>query len=201
MQATRQHILQILEELGQATVDDLVSELKQRRGEITAVTVRHHLTVLQQENLITAPQQMERDTPGRPKHIYMLAHQDNFERLAGGLMDSIRRNLPTDSANVIFEGVADSMANEAAIQGDTLEERLKQVVNYMNKHGYNARYETAENGFILYTYNCPYHQLAKEDGSLCNMDMRLISSMLGVVPRLLSTVSKGHESCAYHIPE
>ena len=75
MQETRQHILEILREIGQATVDDVVRALCERRGEITAVTVRHHLTRLQEDGLITAPELRHRNTPGRPQHVYKLTEK------------------------------------------------------------------------------------------------------------------------------
>jgi predicted ArsR family transcriptional regulator len=40
----------------------------------------------------------------------------------------------------------------------------------------------------------------KDDDDLCQMDMHLISQMLGVVPRLLSRISNDDESCRYLIP-
>ena len=50
MQSTRERILNILKERGQATVDDLSQELG-----LTAVTVRHHLDILRGEGLIASP--------------------------------------------------------------------------------------------------------------------------------------------------
>src|SRR4030095_8036404 len=113
MQDTRQHILDILKEHGEATVDDIVVELQKRRGNITAVTVRHHLTRLQDEQLITNPQLRHRSAPGRPQHIYMLTEQahdyfpNNYQPLATKLLESLSEVLPPNQVNVILEGVAD----------------------------------------------------------------------------------------------
>lgn len=206
MQETRQHILEILKETGQATVDDIVNELRRRRGDITAVTVRHHLNYLQRENLITAPQLRHRSTPGRPQHVYSLTEKaeayfpHNYQHLAAGLLQQIQLHLPNHSINVILEGVAESLAAEAKIGDLPMEKRLIQVVDYLNEHGYNAEWEVTEKGYILHTRNCPYHHMAQTTEALCNMDMRLVASLLGVVPRILSRVSAGEASCAYLIP-
>lgn len=207
MQDTRQHILEILKQTGQATVDDIVAELCKRRGEkITAVTVRHHLKHLQQDELISEPRLRHRSTPGRPQHVYALtakaeAHfPNNFQRLATGLITQLQEQLPDETINVIFEGVADEMAAEAHVKGLDATQRIDRVVNYLNEHGYNASIEKVDDGYILHTRNCPYHQLAHTTDALCSMDIRLISSLLGVVPRLLSRVSEGDKSCAYMIP-
>jgi predicted ArsR family transcriptional regulator len=70
MQQTRRYILDILKTRGEATVDEIVEELQERRGkDITAVTVRHHITCLQKDDLIASPQLRHRDSPGRPQHV------------------------------------------------------------------------------------------------------------------------------------
>jgi predicted ArsR family transcriptional regulator len=207
MQETRQHILEILRSTGQATVDELVDELRKRRGDdITAVTVRHHLNLLQQEDLIMLPQLRHRTTPGRPQHIYALtdkAHEhfpNNYQHLAAGLLDQIRRQLPPEGVNVILEGVAENMAAEANIGDVPLLTRLDLAVRYLNEHGYNASWEETEQGYALNTLNCPYHHMAKSTESLCDMDMRLVSALIGIVPRMMSRVSEGGEMCTYLIP-
>ena len=134
MQETRQFILEILREMGQATVEDIVKELRKRRGKITAVTVRHHLSHLQKEELITAPQLRHRSTPGRPQHIYALTDKaqdhfpNNYKTLAQNLLSQVQSQLPPDSVNVIMEGVADSMAASADIQDVALVDRVKVCV-------------------------------------------------------------------------
>src|SRR3990172_7745014 len=143
MQETRQHILEILREIGQATVDDIVTELRRRRGEITAVTVRHHLTRLQQQSLISAPVLRDRDTPGRPQHVYEITEKaqeyfpDNYQRLAAGLIEQLRSQLSPETVTAILHGVADSMAAEARINGATPAQRREMAVNHLNRYGYN----------------------------------------------------------------
>lgn len=207
MQRTRRYILDILKERGQATVDDIVMELRRRKGEITGVTVRHHLTRLQQEGLITAPEPLHRSTPGRPQHVYMLTERarecfpNNYQPLTSHLLGQMAVVLPPAQVNVIFEGVADRMAAEACVPDAPFLQRLDGAVNYLNAHGYDAYWEKCEGGYVLHTANCPYHQVAGSTVALCDMDMRLVASMLGVVPRLLSRVSGGAATCAYMIPE
>ncbi|MEI2697418.1 MAG: ArsR family transcriptional regulator [Microthrixaceae bacterium] len=50
MQTTRYRILEIMKEQGDVTVAELARQL-----EMAPVSVRHHLDVLQGENLISAP--------------------------------------------------------------------------------------------------------------------------------------------------
>jgi len=207
MQQTRRYILDILKERGQATVDDIVAELHERKGKITPVTVRHHLNRLQQDNLITAPQLLHRNTPGRPQHVYRLTEEakdyfpNNYQPLAAHLLEQMAEKLPPAQVNVILEGIAHDMAEDAQIPECSLSERLDRVVDYLNEHGYGAYWEKSGEGYILHTANCPYHQVAKGTQSLCEMDMRLVASLLGVIPRLLSRVSSGAHTCSYLIPD
>jgi DeoR family transcriptional regulator, suf operon transcriptional repressor len=208
MQSTRRHILDILREQGEATVEEIVAQLQTRRGkDITAVTVRHHINLLQQEQLLTAPQLRRRSTPGRPQYVYHLTSKgrelfpNNYEHLAANLIQQMERSLPPETVNVIFEGVIESMAANAGIGDVPLKQRLTRAVAYLNEHGYNASCETCSEGYMLFTRNCPYHGIAETTGTLCNMDMRLVATLIGVVPRLVSRVTDGDSVCSYLIPE
>jgi predicted ArsR family transcriptional regulator len=205
MQETRRYILEILRDRKEATVDDIVTELQQRRGSITPVTVRHHLNELQKHDLITAPQLRHRNTPGRPQYVLTEGAKGQFpityQPLTAHLMQQLKGQLPPREVNVILEGVATSMALEAQVPDAPLPQRLDAVVAYLNEHGYDAQWESHPDGYVLQTHNCPYHQLAEADHTLCEMDMRLVASLLGVVPRLIGRMSSGSISCAYMIPD
>ena len=208
MQETRQQILEILKNRQEATVGDIVNDLCDKRDKsITAVTVRHHLTILEREELIESPQLRHKNIPGRPQHIYRLTQKasahlpNNYQQLALLTIEKIRASLPDAQVNVILEGVADMMAGHACIDSDLpLPRRLEKVTCYLNDHGYEAYVEAASNGFMLFTRNCPYHHISHRDPALCQMDMRLIASMLGVVPRMMAKIAGGDEACSYFIP-
>jgi predicted ArsR family transcriptional regulator len=100
MQPTRQHILEILKESGEATVDEIVTALSERIGDITAVTVRHHLEILRGDGLVSAPAVRRRTTPGRPQHVYSLTDKalelfpNNYRNLAEELLFQLKSHLP-----------------------------------------------------------------------------------------------------------
>jgi predicted ArsR family transcriptional regulator len=210
MQQTRQHILEILRERGEATVDELVKALHTRiRHHITSVTVRHHLDILRSEDLVSEPKVRRSGAPGRPQYVYSLTEKarrqfpNNYHHLIDHLFQQLKARLTASEVNVILEGVADQMAAEAELpplDEIPMSARLDHIVNYLNAHGYEASWESAPEGYILRTCNCPYHHLTAEHGELCGMDMRLISALLGVVPRNLGRIAEADESCAYLIP-
>jgi DeoR family suf operon transcriptional repressor len=205
MQETRSQILSFLRTHGPASVDRIVAHISQVRGPITHVTVRHHLTRLLAEGLVTSTP-LSRSTPGRPQLVYQLTPQgeslfpNNFRRVAEGLIEQVQSTLTPNQVNVIFEGLGARMAQSAAIDGATMPERLQQVVDHLNQLGYQANWEPCPEGFLLHTHSCPYHRIDRDGSTLCRMDMTFIASMLGVVPRLARHMSQGDSSCSYLIP-
>ena len=126
---------------------------------------------------------------------------NNYQRLVDGLLTELRRQLPPEGVNVILEGVAEQWAAELDLSDlPVWERRMDAVVDYLNGQGYSARWEPGDGGVILHTANCPYHLATDSSVSLCEMDMRLIASLIGVVPRRLSQLKAGDETCSYHIP-
>jgi predicted ArsR family transcriptional regulator len=212
MQQTRQYILEILRDCREATVDDLVRELKSRiKHDITAVTVRHHLDILRGEDLVTAPNVRHRNTPGRPQYVYALTERaleqfpNNYQVLAAGLLNQIKVKLSPAQVNVILEGVADEMISNAqpahaSLGSLPLEARLDHVVEYLTRHGYEATWEQCPEGYTLYTHNCPYQGVTGDHGELCTLDFRLISGLLGIVPRNLGRIVQNAEACSFLIP-
>lgn len=207
MQQTRQHILEILKDKGQATVEEIVRALSERIGDITAVTVRHHLEILRGDGYVAAPEIRRRTTPGRPQHIYTLTDKaldlfpNNYRGFADELLIQLKAQFSHREVNVILEGVADQMVTSANITDAPMPLRLNQVVDYLTEQGYNAHWENTNEGYILHTGNCPYHHLSSEHRELCEMDMRMIHQLLGgVAPRRIKHMASGDESCAYLIP-
>ena len=207
LQETRRHILEILKEQGECTVDGIVEALSARLNRaITTVTVRHHLERLRAEDLVKPPQIRRRNTPGRPQYVYVLSPRaleyfpSNYAGLAGGLLEQLKRSLPPNQVNVIMEGMADTMAVAARIPDAPMPVRLDYIVQYMTDQGYVASWEKTDEGYVLSTSNCPYERVAGSHEEICGFDLRLVSAMLGTVPRFINRLREGSEACQYLIP-
>lgn len=205
MQATRQRILEILKEHGEATIDDLSESLG-----LTSVTVRHHLDILRGEGLVEVPEVKRRSTPGRPQYVYTLteAANDHFPKnyasFTNLMITEIKERLEPAELDRILRGMAQRMASDAPkpIAGELMEQRLNRLVNFLNQKGYIAKWEKAQenNGYYLHTTNCPYHDISHNHTQICVMDMTLISELLGTVPERVSWMTAGEFDCTYHIP-
>lgn len=210
IQETRQHILDILKTHDDSTVDEIVALLHARmKKRVTAATVRHHLDVLRENNLIETTAIRRRETPGRPQYIYRLTDKahgffpSNYAGLAQVLLDQIKHHLPNTEVNVIIEGAAQQLAANAVIPDVPLNERLDYVVGHLNGQGYDAQWREADNGngYILKTCNCPFTKLTDTHDDVCTLDMHLISNLLGAIPRRLDHIAGGDHSCTYFIPK
>lgn len=206
MQQTRRHILEILKEHKEATIDEIVTALSARIGKITAVTVRHHLEILRGDGLVAAPTVRRRSAPGRPQYVYALTERaadhfpNNYQGLASGLLQQIKDRLPPDQVVQILEGVAVEMIDEAMVPDAPLEVRLDHVVAYLNNHGYTASWHHNREGHILSVTNCPYEQVSCSNPELCKMDKRLIDGVLGVRTRRLTSQLEDSDACNYLVP-
>jgi predicted ArsR family transcriptional regulator len=207
MQQTRRHILEILKERKEATIDEIVTALSERIGKITAVTVRHHLEILRGDGLVAAPAVRRRSAPGRPQYVYTLTERasdyfpNNYQGLATGLLEQMKVQLPPTQLVQILEGVADVMTERAMVPEAPLETRLEHAVSYLNANGYSAAWHHSDKGHLLVISNCPYEQVSCANPELCKMDEKLIRGLLGVRPQRLSWQTQDDENCTYLVQD
>lgn len=201
MQSTRERILNILKDRGQATVDELSQELG-----LTAVTVRHHLDILRGEGLIAPPLTRRRKTPGRPQYAYTLTEKagsffpKRYDRLAQLILDEVHACLPPETVEQMMKRIGERIASRASFSpSDSLEVRLTTAVDFINNLGYMARWENDGDGYLLHVVNCPYEHVSLQDDEICSIDMTLLTRLLGVSPERTSWSAHGDSHCTYAI--
>jgi predicted ArsR family transcriptional regulator len=200
MQSTRQGILEILKEQGQATVDDLAQRL-----ELTSMTIRHHLNVLQADGLLAADKVRRVKRAGRPRLVYTLTEKahglfpQNYDELARELLTEMKSMMSDDELEAMFERIVDRLAAGAPHPrpGESFEERLAEVAGFLEEHGFITRLEETDEGYILRTINCPYREVMGEHGEVCDMDMALLTRLLDTSPLRLSSIRDEETSCVY----
>ncbi len=198
MQTTRQELLEILKEEREATVDDLASRL-----ELTPMTIRHHLNVLQAQGLVVTSQVRRLQKVGRPRLVYTLteAAEELFPQAYGDLarrmIRELKQTVGPQQTREIFGRIAEQIAAEAppAYEGQPFEERLRQVTEYLNNMGFRFSWEKVDEGVVLANVNCPYRQISQEHGEVCAMDTMLLERLLGVEPQHTDRMRDGDASC------
>ncbi|MGD8969022.1 MAG: ArsR family transcriptional regulator, partial [Anaerolineae bacterium] len=138
MQATRERILKILKEQGQATVKELSETL-----DLTTVTIRHHLDTLRRENFVAPPAVRHRKAPGRPQHVYSLTQEASdffpkrYERLIDLMFDEMRSHLSLEEVEEMMERIGKRMVGGVTVPDDAdFEERVVIAVDFMDERGY-----------------------------------------------------------------
>ena len=200
MQSTRQEILGILKAERQATVEDLAERLG-----LTPMTIRHHLNVLQAQNLVEAAKVHRSQKVGRPRLVYTLTDAadelfpQSYGDLARYLVTEVKETMGSDATQEIFRRVAHRLAQEAppAIEGQRFVDRLMQVVEFLESRGFLVTWEKSDEGYILTNANCPYRRVTSEHREVCIMDTTLIEDLLGVKPQRLSSMQGGDGLCRY----
>jgi predicted ArsR family transcriptional regulator len=206
MQATRERILNILKERGQVTVDELSRELG-----LTAVTVRHHIDILRGERLVAAPLALRRKAPGRPKHVYTLTEKAStlfpkrYGHLVGHILDEVRARFSPGEVDQMMRRIGERIASQAALPiGDDFEARLTAVVEFLDGLGYMAHWEREQEqgddgDYLLYIANCPYERASRQDRTICDIDLAMLTRLLGASPRRVTWAAQGDYQCTYAV--
>lgn len=202
MQATRERILNILKERGQATVKELSGTL-----DLTTVTIRHHLDTLRREKLVAAPTVRHRKAPGRPQHVYKLTEEASdffpkrYERLIDLLLVEMRNRLSQDEVEDMMVCIGRRIAEKADIPpGAGLEERVTIAVDFMDERGYMTHWEKGSNGvYLVHIANCPYESVARRHSEVCRIDRTLLTEFLEPALVDISQISQPPHHCTYVI--
>lgn len=211
MHSVRKRILELLKERDGATVAELAKSLS-----MAPVSVRHHLDILQGDNLICVAKVARKGNVGRPQQIYGLTEAaepyfpNNFATLSSGLVRQLKAVLPPEQVNHAFRTMAAEMAGDLGHRNTSElspEEHLEDIVSYLNERGYLAQWERAEggdeneeDGYLLHKYNCPYSGVSGEHPELCMMDQMLVDELVGCPCKRTRSMAENEHCCTYFIP-
>ncbi len=198
MKSTRDRILQTLLRHPRSTINELAEAVG-----INPISVRHHLTNLQVEGLVTAEE--ERHGVGRPRLVYILT-EDGLEkfptrylRLTTHLLSQMKEKLPQPMIGELFKEVAISLAaeHEEQLKGLSVEERLDALGDLLSEEGFVVEWERKGEEFHIHEITCPYLQVGQSHPEVCMVDQTLISKMLAVPAEKIQCILSGAAHCTY----
>lgn len=198
MKSTKDRILDTLHRKPRITINELAEVVG-----INAISVRHHLTNLTAEGLISAEE--VRHGVGRPRLVYSLT-QDGMERfptkylrLTTKLLAQMKESLPAPAVSKLFSQVAEEMANEYTEQmkGLSMEERLDFVKDMLAQEGFTVEWEKKGKEYQIHEITCPYYQIGVAHPEVCTVDQTLISKMLALPAQKVQCVLDGSAHCTY----
>ena len=207
MHSIRKRILEILKQRNGATVAELADAL-----EMAPVSVRHHLDILQGDNLIRVDRVERSGGVGRPQQVYMLTEEandyfpNNFAALASNLVRQIKHILPNEQVECVFRNLAHDLADQFErdkLNGMCLEQRLDHIADFLSERGYLASWESDEGdpagSYLLHKYNCPYTGVSNEHHELCLMDETLVNLLMQRPCQRISHMAADDHCCTYRI--
>ncbi len=201
MTDTRQDILRILRERGQADINELAETLG-----LSPVTVHYHINVLQRDGLLEV--KALRQGVGRPKNVFALrdaAYEkfpQSYHRLSDRLLEMLKSRLTEADIQQLFERIGQDIAAEHAtdLNGKSLEKKIETLVGLLGEEGFMSRLEkVGVDQFVLTQYNCPYQYVVTRHPEVCELDLQLMNSALGTSVTRHTCVVHGDAVCTFHI--
>jgi predicted ArsR family transcriptional regulator len=200
MKSTRDKILNTLLKFPRSSINDLAKSVG-----INAISVRHHLTNLQAEALVSADE--ERHGVGRPRLVYYLTEKGlehfptHYLRLTNQLLSQVKQALPEKHIKQIFENIAKSLATNHSIPSvnASMQERLDLLKTMLVKEGFLVEWEEKDGQFFIHEISCPYYHIGQTHPEVCVVDQTLISTILSVPVHRINCVLNGDDQCTFVI--
>jgi predicted ArsR family transcriptional regulator len=201
MKSSREKILQTLLAYPGSTINDLAEAVG-----INGISVRHHLTSLEADDLITSSE--ERHGVGRPHLVYSLTDKGieqfptNYLRLSRRLLEQLSQQMSTEDLQEIFKkiGVEIAQSYSGEAKDKSLEERMKIIQSILSKEGFIVEWKKEDNEYSLLSLSCPYYRIAPEHPEVCEFGSALIKTFLDVPVNIESCIHENSDHCIYQIP-
>lgn len=202
MKSTRERILHNLLKHPRSTILELAEAVG-----INAISVRHHLTSLQAEGLVSAEE--ERHGVGRPRLVYSLTEKGlerfptRYLRLTNRLLDQMKEALPPAAISNLFTQMASDIASdyEQQIKSLTVEQKLDFIKNLLAQEGFSVEWERQGNDYHIHEITCPYYHVGQSHPEVCTVDQTLISQVLSIPAQKINCVLTGDTHCTYVISD
>ena len=197
---TREIILKTLRVQGKCTVKELAQV-----ADISPISVRHHLSSLQAEGLVTVEE--SRHGVGRPYYLYSLTDKGlerfprRYYRLTNHILKELKGSLPEEKLQEIFTSVATSMSDARLqdFESSNLQERIKNLGTLLSEEGFEVEIEQKEDELIIHELSCPYFRIGTSYPEVCMIDQTFIANALEVPLSQVRCILKGDNTCTFSV--
>lgn len=181
-----------------------VQELCESIG-VTATAVRHRLNRLGDRGFVI--RETIREGRGRPHHVYRVSERglkemgDNYTDLAMVLWKELMHLEEPEIRNRIFSRISDGLTKRigSSVRGESLASRFGQLCTALGEQGFDVEIDESGSLPILRENNCPYHELASEDSTICDLEQEIFSRVLGANVTLTRHCMDGHNCCEFEV--
>ncbi|MCA8982268.1 MAG: replication-relaxation family protein [Planctomycetaceae bacterium] len=196
-QSDREFLKQ-LHELGSSTI----THICEAQG-VTTTAVRQRLNRLQAAGLVS--RETVKTQRGRPHHEYDLTVEgkkllgNNYTELATILWNQLGQLQDQKLRDEIVKQVVTSLIDRYGqkIDAVTPAERLTQLQLALSEHGFHVEVDARSDHLALMERSCPYHDLAVQDRSICDMEQEVFGRIVGVPLQLTQRCVEGHGCCRF----
>ncbi|MBT5021024.1 helix-turn-helix transcriptional regulator [Planctomicrobium sp.] len=175
---------------------------------VTATAIRQKLMRFQAEGLVA--RKVTRQERGRPIHTYHLTEKglkeigDGHAEIAAILWKQVMQIDQPEVKQTVIAGVKTALVERFGEVGGghSLASRLQLLTSKMADQGFDLEYSEGVEATdlpILKEHNCPYHELAAEDTSICDLEQSVFSELLGVPVELSNCRLDGHSCCEFQV--
>jgi len=200
MKSTREKILRTLLAFPESSINDLAEAVG-----INGISVRHHLTALEAEDLVTSAE--ERHGVGRPRLIYSLTEKGNenfptsYLRLTRRILETLKNQLSEESLYAFFEEIGKKIVEpyETNLDDKSLDERVKLIETALTHEGFTVQITKDKGAYTLTSLTCPYYRIGLDHPLVCAIDHTVISRLSGADIPLKSCIYNGSDRCIYKI--
>jgi predicted ArsR family transcriptional regulator len=203
MPVTREKVLRTLLTHPRSTINELADAVG-----ISPISIRHHITSLQAENLVLCDE--ERHGVGRPRQLFSLTEDGveqfptRYVKLTLRLLKRLKETMPEALVNNLFTQMAEELASDLASDVDTtnltIEERLALILQLLRQEGFSIEWEKVDNNFLIHEASCPYYFIGQDHPEICTVDQVLISTILNSPAEKTRCILNGDNVCTYVIP-
>lgn len=170
-----------------------------------APNVRHHLSVLLANGRIEFLAQTHLKGRGRPIKVYgptVKELGDNTGSLSEVLLDEFLAKNPGTKRQPVLQALAKKLSDQMGrIEVDKLStKRLGNLVEKLNRHHYQARWEAGAEGPRILFGRCPYATIIAKHPELCQMDGYMLEEEGGGKVRQLAKIDPkpgGNINCIF----
>ncbi len=194
------HIVETLQRHGPLSI----KEIEEQVG-VTKTAVRHQLTSLMADGIVTT--RLVREGVGRPHYVYLLTDKARevfscyCDELVLSLYEELLAAVGPAMVSLLLNRVGSRLAIKYGeqLRGTRLGERVRDLVSVMDDRGILTDLHTTADGYLLKSYNCPYHELAQEHREICTMEKTMMAVALEADVELTQCMMDGHRGCEFSV--
>lgn len=199
---TKSKLLELVKRHGAMTAQEIACKL-----EISIPAARRHLADLLEQHLLEA--RTERPSGrGRPQHVYALtergeaAFPKTYAALCLDVLGQVRELFGEEAVLRVLEGRNGSLTRrmqQTLPQHLPLAHRLEEMTGLLNENGFDAVIESDGEALFLVQRNCPNLTVARQHKELCQAELKMYETVLGLPLRREQTIACGHGTCRYRL--